>query len=194
MFWREHARYIVSILIAIALAVFVFVLIFKSIGGNPNATPANDNVDMTQYIDTNAVMEFTAQGPIVADQDFRAVKIKVDNNYVSANVLKGYNYKTIDSKSFPNNQQAFEVFVRALSIMGYDNGDANPKLANEKGYCPTGVRYIFAITRGGETEQRYWRGSCGVGSFKGTYQPIVNLFKNQVPDFGQFTGSVGFGF
>ena len=191
MYWKEHVRYIISILIALALLVFVLILMF---GGGSSKTPANNKPDMTQYIGTDAVMQLTADGPIVSEEKHQAVRISVSSSQVTYERLQGYEGAVAASQTYPSNSQAYESFVRALSILGYDKGNDNPKLADEKGYCPTGVRYIFAIQEGTDQKQRYWRGSCGSGTFQGTYPQIVSLFRAQVPNMSDLMRDVTFGF
>lgn len=189
MFWKEHARYVVGILIAILLVVLVFMLIFKSVSNKEAGSGANSKKTMTQYIDTDAAMVMTAEGPIVSNQKYQSVSISVDQYQVKINIMSGYQNAVVASQTYTNNHQSFDEFVRALSIQGYDKGDNSELVSNEAGYCPTGVRYVMAIEENNENQQRYWKGTCGVGTFHGNTSQVVNLFKQQVPDFTSYIQS-----
>lgn len=180
---RDHLRYIITIVIAIVLAVVVFIMIFRSINSQDTTLEQNNKPAMTQYINEDSSMVFTAQGPIIANETFQSVRISVSKALVAIEVRDTYENQVISSNTYTNNEAAYDEFVRALSIMNFDRGDDSEKVADERGFCPTGARYIFEIESNGEQKQRYWRGSCNVGSFKGQTERIRALFRAQIPDY-----------
>lgn len=193
MFWKEHARYIVGFLIAIAMAILVFSLIFKAIGGNDSGSDTTDQTQLVDYVDTDAVMTMTALGPIVSQQNYQAVRISVDTLQVKIEVMSGYEGTVTSSQVYNSNNAAFNEFVRALSNAGFDKGNDDPRLEDEAGYCPTGVRYVFSITEDGQTKQRFWTGTCTKGTFEGNRPQTVDLFQAQVPDYSTQVRGVRFG-
>lgn len=178
---REHGKYLVTFLIAIALVIFVIVLVLQNLGGD--STPANDKPAMTEYINTDSEMSVTAYGPIVADEDFKSARITVSSSEVTIDLMRGYNQRTVNTRSYPSNGNAYNDFVRALSILNFNSGNDNEKLADETGYCPTGNRYVYEITENNARQQRYWSGSCTKGTFRGLSPQVRALFKAQVPDY-----------
>ncbi|MGB4759434.1 MAG: hypothetical protein WBP26_05260 [Candidatus Saccharimonadales bacterium] len=193
MFWKEHARYIVGFLIAIAMAILVFSLIFKAIGGNDSGDKTEDQVQLVDYIETDAVMSMTALGPIVAEQNYQAVRISVDTLQAKIEVMSGFEGNVVSSQVYSSNNAAFNEFVRALAGTGFDRGIDDPRLEDEAGQCPTGVRYIFSVTEDGQTKQRYWTGTCTKGTFEGNRPQTVDLFQAQIPDYGTQVRGVRFG-
>jgi hypothetical protein len=105
-------------------------------------------------------------------------------------VIQGYEGQVIKAKTYPNNSEAYANFLRALQLLGYTRGVDDPKLSDERGYCPSGNRYVYEIISGAADVQRYWIGTCGVGTFKGNSQSIRSLFRKQIPDYGTFVGNL----
>ncbi len=40
---------------------------------------------------------------------------------------------------------AYGAFLQSLAHAGFDKGDKDPALKDERGYCPLGNRYIYEI-------------------------------------------------
>jgi len=174
-------RYIVGILIAIGLIVLVFILILKSFGSH--SVPPKP-INLNDYASTDAIMRLTIDGPVVADQDHRQARISVDRTQAKIEVIQGYQNNVIRSKTYPNNEDAFTIFVHALKIAGYTLGD--PKATkDERGFCPTGDRYIYEILSNSESIQRWWFSSCSLGNFKGRTSTINTLFRTQSSDYSK---------
>lgn len=192
MFWKEHARYIVGFLIAVAMAILVFSLIFKAIGNDGGNGRKDDAPALTDYIGTDAIMSMTAVGPIVAQQNQRSVLITVDTLQAKIEVRSGYLNEVTSSQVFASNGAAFNEFVRALAIAGFDKGIDNPNLADDAGYCATGTRYIMEITQDGKQKQRYWTGTCTEGTFRGNRPQVVDLFQAQIPNYSTVVRGINF--
>jgi hypothetical protein len=80
--------------------------------------------------------------------------------------------------------------LRALDLLGYTEGNDASELADERGYCPAGRRYIYAIADGSDILQRYWSTSCGEGTFAGRTKGVRALFQAQIPDYREFIRGV----
>ena len=109
-------RYVLGFLVSIGLVVLVVVLVIRGISGGgetKNQTPLSD------YASTDAVMQLVVDGPIIADQDHRAFRITVGNSQVTVEALKGYQFETIESKAFTNNQESYTNFLRAIDAAGF---------------------------------------------------------------------------
>jgi hypothetical protein len=182
-------RYFLGFLAAIGLIVLVFVLIIRGFTGHKSSNPTNQS-SLMDYAGTSTVMQLTIDGPIVSDQNHRAVRITVGRDQTTFETIKGYDGQVDISKSYENTQASYANFLRAIQLLGYNRGDTDPAKSDERGYCPNGRRYIFEVVTGSASVQRFWRGSCGVGTFKGNNNTIVTLFKQQVPDYTQVTGNL----
>lgn len=177
--WREHGKYIASILVAIALVVFVVILMF---GGSGEQKPANER-KITDYISTDSTMEMTVYGPIVADENFQSTRISVSSSEVKIELMKGYGQNVVVGRTFINTGSAYNDFVRSLSIMNFDKGDTNEARADEKGFCPTGNRVTYVITENGSRKQRFWSATCTQGTFRGQAPQARALFRAQIPNY-----------
>jgi hypothetical protein len=180
-------RFIIGTLIAIGLIIFVFVLIFRG-GDSASQAPAHKMID---YANTSTYVQFTQVGPVSAEQTHREVRITVSNQEASIEVFNGYQDTLVSSKTYANNSAAYADFLRALDLAGYTKGDTSKALADERGFCEAGSRYVMAIKDGGRDTQRFWSTSCGgTASFKGKTTIVRNLFQRQIPDYGQVTRGV----
>jgi len=177
-------RYFLGFLAAIGLIVLVFILVLRGFSGGKQ--PANKAV-LTDYASTETVMQLTLDGPVNADQNHERVRISVGRTINTIEIMKGYENKVVDSRIYPNNEEAYGNFLRSLQLLGYTKGNADPKLADERGVCPLAQRYVYEIVSGDATVQRFWNGSCGGGTFGGNANNVRALFKQQIPDYSQLT-------
>ncbi len=176
-------RYFVGLLLGIGLIVLTFILIFKAFSGG-DAPEQGDVINLNDYATTNAIVRFTIDGQVNSDQVHSRIRVTVSKDTVLYEQIQGYEGKLIESKNYANNTQAYATFLRSLSLAGFNNGNKDFD-DDERGYCPTGKRYIYEAIDGGDTVIRWWSTSCGrsVGSFLGSAGTIHTLFQRQVPDY-----------
>lgn len=180
-------RYLLGFLIAIGLIILVFIIILKSVGHSPTKAPT----PLISYANSNTVVEMTVDGPETADQTHQSVNVTVGQTQAVIDIIQGYEGNVTNSKTYTNNEPAYAVFLRALDIAGFNNGDTSQNLTDYRGYCPTGDRYIFTINDNGNTLQQFWTTSCGgQGSLKGDEGTIQELFQDQIPEYGELTNNV----
>lgn len=182
-------RYFLGFLVAIGLIVLVFILIIRGLTGGPKQS--NVQTLLTDYSKTETVMRITVDGAVNADQQHRKVRITVGRDENVLETLRGYQDEVIETKTYPNNEESYYTFLRAIQLQGYTKGIDDPERADERGQCPTGKRYIFEIVTGNATVQRFWKTSCGPGTFNGNSGTIRLLFQKQVPDYSKMTRGLG---
>lgn len=184
-------RYIVGFLIGIGLIVLTFILIVRIFSGGDE--PAPRRIDLDSYASTDTVMRLTVDGPIVADQQHQQIRITVGRDNVLFERYQGYQGDVVDTKNYPNNPDAYGQFLRALEIAGYTRGDTT-KPKDERGYCPTGRRYVYEAIGNGENIVRWWSTSCSSdhGNFEGRGGDVRRLFQRQVPEYNQLTRGTSF--
>lgn len=180
-------RYIVGFLIGIGLIVLTFILVvrlFSGGGGEEGPRP----IDLNSYSTTDTVVRLTLDGPIIADQKHEQVRITVGRDNVLYERFRGYQGDIIDTRSYPNNQDAYAEFLRALDVAEFEKGNPE-KVKDERGYCPTGQRYVYEAIGEGENLVRWWSTSCGgdSGNFDGRASVVRSLFRRQVPDYSELT-------
>jgi hypothetical protein len=178
-------KFIIGFLIAIGLLVFVFVLIFR--GGSSHT--AATSTPLIDYANTSTEMEMTIEGPVTADQNHKELQINIGDNESTIEVFQGYEQTLLQSKTYANNSTAYADFLKALQLAGFTLGNSNKALADERGYCSSGQRYVFTIEDGNDQKQRFWSSSCGEGTFKGNTSLVNTLFQAQIPDYDTFANS-----
>jgi hypothetical protein len=182
-------RYIVGLLLGIGLVVLTFILIFKAFSGNKGNQP--QVIDLNSYATTNAVVRYTVDGQINANQIHQRVRVTVSSDQILYEQLQGYQGQVVKTQTYASNPEAFNAFLHALSQAGFVKGKTDaPK--DERGYCPLGRRYIYETLTGGENITRWWSDSCSTaeGNFAGKPSTIRQLFINQVPDYNKLTNNV----
>ena len=186
-------KYLIALILGIGLVVLTFVLIFKAFSGNNNQATKPQQIDLNSYATTNAVMRYTIDGPINADQNHRRIRVTVGNDQVLLEILKGYQGSVVTSKTYPSNAEAYTDFLHSLTLASFNKGrDQAPK--DERGYCPAGRRYIYEAMSSGDNIMRWWSDSCASadGNFAGSAGTVRLLFTSQVPDFYKQTAGVAY--
>jgi hypothetical protein len=180
-------RYFTFFMVAIGLIVLVLVIIIKSITGGPS----KPSIDLNSYAGTSAVAQLIIDGPINADQTHQQIQVTVGNTNTYFAILNGYQGQVSTSKTFENNQAAFSVFLHALNLVGFTKGNTDPKVSDDRGFCPDGERYEFELSQGSDTIEHFWATSCGgQGTYGGGVQQTLDLFQNQVPGYPDLTANV----
>lgn len=184
-------RYFISFLIAVGIVILIIILLIRAIFGG--GEPAEPKAQLLSYNRPGTSMRLTIDGPINSELQHRQVQIDISQRQTQIRTITGYENRTLDSKTFGNNPNAYGVFLRAIDLQGYTDGDNSESLIDERGYCPTGQRYIFEIIDNDNVTQRYWSTSCGgVHSFKGNADVTIGLFRAQIPDYEQITQNIPF--
>ena len=179
-------RYIAGFLLVIGLILIVIILI---IHGSSSSTPQplNLNVDAN----TDIAVQFTIDNPISAASTHNDIIVNVGNTQSSILITKGYQGQIVSMKTYPMNVNSYAIFLRALMINGYTLGNNSSALADERGHCALGDRFIYEVLNGnGNDLERYWSTSCNTGTFLGDIPVIQQLFKTQIPDYDSLTGSI----
>lgn len=185
-------RYIVSFLIAIGLIVLFVILLLRAIFGGGGEAPTERRVNLADYENTGVIMRLMTEGPINADELHRQVYIEVGRDNNNIQIVHGYQGNVVRQERVNSNSSAYGSFLRAIDLLGYTNGNTSKALADYRGHCPFGNRYIFQIVDGDDVKQQFWSTSCGnEGSFNGQADQIVQLFQAQIPAYNDLTQDLG---
>jgi len=182
-------------IIAAILGFIVFIVIMVNLFTGHKPAPVNTVAlkPLPDYASSDATVSFTADGIINGDEMHRAIRVTVSANQRTLDVLQGYNPQVILTKSFENNQEAYDVFLRALANAGFLVKSKNSKaVTDERGLCPLGFRYILDLNQDGDDLSRLWASSCStsLGNAAGQVATIRQLFQDQIPDYETITGPV----
>ncbi|MEO6513249.1 MAG: hypothetical protein ABIR37_01060 [Candidatus Saccharimonadales bacterium] len=185
-----NLRYLIGFLGIIALIILVIVLIVRAGGGSTVGPKA---IDLADYITNSSEVSLTIDGPVSADQTHHSIHITVDENRATAELIKGYEGQIEDSKSYATNENSYANFILALKHAGFTVGNTGDSLKDERGYCATGVRYVYQLKDNGKEVRRFWNTSCGRdGTYKGMGELTRTLFQQQIPDYDELASPSGF--
>lgn len=179
----RNLRYFIGIGLVIILLFFVIFLIMRSGGDNKVPETARE---LTSYVDdSNFSVTLTTVGPITDATTHHEAQIIVTNQDASAEISQGYDGNIVASTSHALTNSGFGEFLSALEKAGYTRGNTTEDLKDDKGFCPTGQRYILEAHDGSKSVQRFWATSCGgTKTYKGNLGLTLDLFQSQIPDYG----------
>lgn len=189
-------RYIIAVLVLFLILAGGIVLIAgRSSSDKPKEQEQTQQQPQRQLYDyassPTAQVVFTTQGRIVGDDQFNTIRITVSRDARKVEILNGYTGRVESSKTLPNNEAAFDAFLRSLNLAGFTS-TRETKLADERGVCPRGLRYIYELQDAGTPPQRTWSVSCTAkeGSFGGNAATVRQLFQGQITDYNKFVSKV----
>jgi hypothetical protein len=182
-------RYFLGFLATIGLIIFIIILLFHG-GGKPKS-PIITRRALDTFATTDATVSMTAQGPINANVNHEQIRIIVSANDATFQHIRGYQGTVVDSRNYANNVDSYTNFLFALERAGFTNGNNSKVLADYRGYCPLGTRYIFDVDQGGQNIQQYWATNCGgTRTYLGELSLTLQLFQNQIPDYSLLTQNI----
>ncbi len=180
------------IFIGVFLAIYFGLRIFR---GSPAPAPSSTATVATlpDYASTDAEVSVIIDGPVVGDEQHRAIRITVSRDERTLDVIQGYSGLVISTKSFDNSQAAYDVFLRAINGLGFTKS-RKVVTTDDRGVCPTGNRYFYELKNTGssDTDKRLWSASCNIklGTYIGNGPGVRDLFQKQIPEYGTLTSGI----
>lgn len=179
-------KIIIFILITIGLlwlAILLLTNVFSSNRSSQVTKQQETRQKLSAFANTDAVVEMKIDGPIVSNEEHRALKISVSRSQSQVQMISGYQDNAIKQETVANNQASFEEFLKALEQTGFYLPTLTEVKIDEAGVCPTGNRYVYSVTEGGKEVHRAWTTNCGEGggNFAGSHRSTKQLFVNQIP-------------
>jgi hypothetical protein len=189
-------RYIFAFVGVFLLILIGLILIFGG-GGKKKTTTTGTNapvvMDLPDYAPTDAYVTMTTDGRVNGDDIHRAIRITVSRDQRVLDIVQGYSGHVIDSHSFPNNEEAYNVFLHSLKNSGFMVKRKGANLsADFTGVCPTGTRTIFGLNQSVDVLSQHWTTSCdGVPGTLGTDPSVlIDLFQAQITGYSDLTSQV----
>lgn len=181
-------RYFIGFLVTIGLIILLIFMLFHG-GSKPKVQTTSKTLD--SYANTSAEVSMTIDGPVNANSQHSQVRIIVGRNAVTYQQLQGYDDSVVNQQQFPNTQSAYTSFLLSLAHAGFTNYNDSSTLQDERGYCPTGDRYVFELNKDGESLERAWTTSCGSPkTYGGNTSLTSDLFRAQVPNYDTLVQNV----
>lgn len=177
----------------LVVGILLFILIFvgwglsaiaRSVFGGSET--AQTDTELVQAVDLgdSRVVRYIVEGPTVASSEHRSYAIEITRNIASMKVYSDYGQKIVAEKSYTNNTEAFDTFIKSLenanATARYTGTDVEDDFADQ-GVCPTGRTYVLEI----DQDVRRWTTSCDrkQGTAAGKMTTMRDLFSKQIPDF-----------
>jgi hypothetical protein len=180
-------KYFFGFLISILL---LFLLIFLLVGRGGQSAPQAQR-KMSDFANSSSSVSLTTMGIINYHKQHRQIRITVEQDNVTYELISGYSNNVIQTKKYPNTSDAYATFLQALGLAGYLNGKNEKALADYRGYCPLGQTYVYNLQDNGDQVQQLWSTNCGgTKTFYGNPTLTQTLFQNQVPDYQTLTQNV----
>ncbi len=181
-------RYILGVIvIVIALIAAIFLLGRRDTTPTTNGqrTTGKEAVKLLDYEDNDqSEVKWTMQGRLVGETERRAIRIVVNQRERRLEILNGYQETVERSQTFVNSPTAYETFLRALNLAGF-NRERETTVKDERGMCPLGNVYIYDLTDGSDHPIHLWSASCNnrLGTLAGDVYLIRQIFQNQIPEY-----------
>ncbi len=182
-------RFILFVLACVCLIWILVFLLSRMLTGSSAKPKIPDAPLSSTYPDSTA--ELYIDGPVQGADQHRAVRITVNKNQSRIQKIHGYS-NVVDDRAYPSSEKAYGVFLKALDDSGFTKGDNSSANRDESGICPTGNRFVFRLSNNGRDTLRYWKTTCGSGTYAGKTSQTIWLFTNQIPsnDFNDLTGDI----
>ena len=182
-------RYMFGVLgLLVVLIVAIVLLATRAPGTNPQQ--GKQATVLADYANKDAKVEYKTRGRIVGEESFRTVRITVTRRERTMDILSGYEETIKDSKTFPNTDAAYSVFIKALDKAGFAR-EKTTTIKDETGICPLGRMYTYDLKEGTDIKTHLWNNSCtSQGSFSGDGSLIMQLFQAQIPDYLKTTSGL----
>jgi hypothetical protein len=172
--------------VALLLFIFIVIKIFHHSHPKPAQNPAVPVVKpLPAYSGTLAEVSFTQDGRINGDDQHRAIKITVDKFQRKLDILGGYNGNILEEHTYPNTEDAYNVFLHSLQYEGFTLTRKKPTPGSETGQCPQGKRFIFELNDSGDVLSNHWATTCGTGTSGALTGRIQSLFQAQITDYSK---------
>lgn len=185
-----YFRRVIFIFGGLIALILLFAIIF---GGGKKPAPVNPLKPLPDYAATDASVSFTTDGIINGDDLHRQIRITIDANSRTLDIVQGYSGRVISTKSFYNTQDAYTIFLKAINNEAFlAKNEKSKSPSSSDGQCPLGFRYIFSLDQDGGNLFNSWTSSCGpsVGNSKTALDAITALFQDQIPNYDTLTGNV----
>ncbi len=193
--YRGSKPKIIPIIIAIiimALIIAALVSLGRMLFGGNSTTKTNaasesqqvrsDTLDMA----SGRALRFTERGPIVADENFKSYQIIITPTTRTYTTYSGYLDRVVGSKTYQNNQRAYEELAYALDKANISKLLDNNTSDDIRGVCATnGYLYLYETVNNSAATHTVWTTTCAAskGNMGANIAQVKALFVNQIPDY-----------
>lgn len=189
---NSGVRYFLTTFAVIILLIIGIVWIVRS-GGPDSRSASNSAIQLQDYTEKPGVaLETNVEGPINAPENHRTIRVTITSLTRQIDIIAGYQGEVISTKTYDNNQQAFEAFSAALARAGFTQNRVVPS-NNSESICASGSRTHYRIMQDNAYVMNNWTASCTQGTFGGDAVATNRLFQLQIPDYNAITKNISMG-
>lgn len=185
-------KYVIGVIAVVIVTILAVILIVNRDGTPDQPGQTGDRVvSLYDQAKDGGTVSYTTEGPVVGEDERRAIRVTVSSGTRKVEVLRGYNESVVKTQTFSNTSAGFEEFLKALEVAGFSR-KRDYTTEDERGICPLGRRYIYEFEKSGEDPLKTWSTSCSEkqGTFGGGAVTVRKLFQNQIPDYNKFVADV----
>lgn len=183
-------RQLVVFLTFVVGIVLLLTFIFRHNSSTSKSDPkAPKSFNLTEYITTDSEVSMTEEGRINGDDVHRSIRVTVNRDTRTIDVIQGYNGNVITTQSYANNQDAYKAFLQALARTGF--GKSRKATVNKvDGVCATGRRYLYNVSENRDPVSYTWTSECLKGTSPVAIDAVKSLFRNQITDYDRIANKV----
>ncbi len=196
---KDYGRYVTGVLMFVAVIVLLFIgfKVIKNLltGDKPSQTQTAKKVNLLSVPEKDETVQYMIVGPVTGDEQHQSIRIKVNRDFRTIEVLQGFDNEIIKSQETPNTLAGYEAFVAALNGAGFTKTLPPEGRGSEEQDCPLGRKFIYETAPGTSDEFRSWSNSCSSkqGTFGGKASLVRTLFQRQIPDYSKYVADVRLG-
>lgn len=189
----KYVSYVFAFILFIVVAIFGARILRSQINNINKQTVVTEQVDLAEYKKIGSKLKLIVKGPVVADENHQELLFEIGQGTRTVKLLKGYNGAVEREMALGNNFNAYESFAAALYSAGFTKLRDGFKDTKYLEQCPNGNLYTTELITGtGEAKSSLWRASCStkIGNLKASYSTILELFKDQFPEYNKFSSDI----
>jgi len=181
--------FIAAVIVVILLVLSLFRGLESPNGDTGSLITSSYSLDDKTAVDS--VARYTISGPIVAEENYRQVRITISKNVRTVEVLKGYKGTVDKTSTLPNTPESYTAFLGALRAAKFANKRETSD-TDLSSICVTGNKYFYDLSLSGEKKVDTWATSCSnkSGTFAGNKDATAQLFRSQVPTYQETINGV----
>ena len=184
-------------IIALLLLLLFVVIGFKIASDRRAKNLGQSNVEEveTRLADNSAdsLVRLYMEGGVSADEEFYSIEMLISARSRTIRVMNGYQNVEQRSDGLPNNQVAYEAFLKALDSFDFTESRIDKSGLGWREACPKSKRYSFALYNGPDQVFDRWHSFCDgtrYGEYGGRVSSVYQLFRDQFPDYNTYTRGI----
>jgi len=182
---------LLAFIAAVVVVALLVVSLFRGFNNEDTSSPVISTYSFDDKTSVETIARYTVSGPIVADENYRQVRITVSKNARTIEVLKGYAAAVEKSSTLPNTPAAYTAFLGALRAAEFTNKRENVT-TDPSSTCITGNKFFYELALASDKKADTWTTNCSFndGTFAGNPRGTAQIFRAQIPNYRELTNGV----